>query len=545
MPAPRYLVPFDPKRIPHHFVDVLIIGGGIAGLRAAMEVDPKLTALIITKDEMRESSSSYAQGGIAGVLAPEDRFEDHVTDTLVAGADLCEPSTVEMVVREAPGHIRQLIEWGTQFDAEDDGELMLGREGGHSHNRIVHALGDATGKEIMRAMIHRARHDLGAQVWQNTFTIDLLTDPDSADSACCGALVWNADHGKTFVWAKQTILCTGGSGQLYRETTNPSVATGDGHAIAYRAGAQLADMEFMQFHPTVLYIAGSSRSLITEAIRGEGALLRDTNGHRFMPDYDERAELAPRDIVSRAIVEQMEKTRHPNVYLDLSHLDADVIRTRFPGIAASCGRFGIDITTDPIPVRPGAHYMIGGVCVDEHGRTSVPRLWAAGEVTSSGLHGANRLASNSLLEGLVYGARAGQGASAAAMDQPDDYRVIPLENAIVPVPDDELDLADIRNSLQSLMWRSAGVWRDAALLQDAQKQTEQWSRYVLTRQLTGPAGWELQNLLVVARMVITAALRRTESRGVHLRTDFPEQDEQWRRHIHLTRGAAGPLVAVE
>ena len=360
---PRYLVPFDPKRIPHHFVDVLIIGGGIAGLRAAMEIDRSLTALIITKDEMRESSSSYAQGGIAGVLAPEDRFEDHIRDTLIAGADLCDRETVEMVIREAPGHIRQLIEWGTQFDEEDNGQLTLGREGGHSHNRIVHAMGDATGKEIMRAMIHRAKNDLGAQVWQNTFTIDLLTDPcpDSGEHHCRGALVWNADHGKTFVWAKQTILCTGGAGQLYRETTNPPVATGDGHAIAFRAGAELSDMEFMQFHPTVLYIAGSSRSLITEAMRGEGALLRDSAGHRFMPDYDERAELAPRDIVSRAIVAQMEKTRHPNVYLDLSHLDADFVRKRFPGIAATCEKFGIDITTDQIPVRPGAHYMIGGV----------------------------------------------------------------------------------------------------------------------------------------------------------------------------------------
>lgn len=543
---PRYLVPFDPKRIPHHFVDVLIVGGGIAGLRAAMEIDPRLTALIITKDRMRESNSAYAQGGIAGVLAPEDRFEDHIKDTLIAGADLCDPQTVEMVVREAPGHIRQLIEWGTQFDAQLDGELMLGREGGHSHNRIVHALGDATGKEIMRAMIHRARHDLGAQVWQNTFTIDLLTSPvDGEPNACCGALVWNPDHGKTFVWAKQTILCTGGAGQLYRETTNPAVATGDGHAIAFRAGARLADMEFMQFHPTVLYIAGSSRSLITEAMRGEGAVLRDAASHRFMPEYDERAELAPRDIVSRAIVEQMEKTRHPNVYLDLSHLDAEEVRNRFPGIAQACQQFGIDIAADLIPVRPGAHYMIGGVQVDHAGQTSLPRLWAAGEVTSSGLHGANRLASNSLLEGLVYGASAGRGASVAALEQKDDFRVIPLNNPALPTPGDALDLADIRNSLKSLMWRSAGVWRDAALLEEALTRTKQWSRYVLTRQLSEPSGWELQNLLVVAQLVITAAQRRAESRGVHLRTDFPEQNSEWRRHISLVRGAEGIDATVD
>jgi len=544
--SPRYLVPFDPKRIPHHFADVLIIGGGIAGLRAAMEIDPALSALIITKDEMRESNSSYAQGGIAGVLAPEDRFEDHITDTLTAGADLCSHATVEMVVREAPAHIRQLIEWGTQFDAEDDGELTLGLEGGHSHNRIAHALGDATGKEIMRAMIHRARNELGAQVWQNTFTIDLLTNPSpDGQNECCGALVWNPYHGKTFVWAKQTILCTGGAGQLYRETTNPHVATGDGHALAYRAGVRLRDMEFMQFHPTVLYIAGSSRSLITEAMRGEGALLRDAAGQRFMPDYDERAELAPRDVVSRAIVAQMEKTRHPNVYLDLSHLDAEFVRGRFPGIAETCRQFGIDVAKDKIPVRPGAHYMIGGVQVDQDGQTSLARLRAAGEVTSSGLHGANRLASNSLLEGLVYGARAGRAASAAALQTPDNYRAIPLTNPPVEAPGELLDLADIRNSLKSLMWRSAGVWRDASLLNEALDQTNRWSQYVLNRQLADPSGWELQNLLVVARAVITAALGRTESRGVHLRTDFPERDDsQWRRHISIVREDQGMAVEI-
>ena len=454
--VPRYLVPFHPKRIPHHFVDVLIIGGGIAGMRAAMEVDPRLSLLIVTKDAMQESNSAYAQGGIAGVLDPEDCFEDHIADTLTAGADHCDLDVVEMVVREGPEHIRQLIEWGTAFD-EEAGELLLGREGGHSHHRIVHALGDATGKEVMRAMIQRARDHLQAQIWENTFTIDLLTH----DESCRGALVWNQHHGKTFVWAKQTILCTGGCGQIFRETTNPSVATGDGHAIAYRAGAELMDMEFTQFHPTVLYIAGSSRSLITEAMRGEGAQLVDHTGYRFMPECDERAELAPRDIVSRAIVSQMEKTRQPCVYLELSHLDADWVRKRFPGIARNCREFGIDIATDPIPVRPGAHYMIGGVRVDQRGRTSLPGLWAAGEVTGSGLHGANRLASNSLLEGLVYGAHAGEDASRAALGEVDSFQAIPLENPPVEPPSVQLDLADVRNSLKSLVWRSAGVRRDA------------------------------------------------------------------------------------
>src|SRR5436853_3215967 len=438
--VPRYLVPFHPKQIPHHFTDVLIIGAGIAGLRAAMEVDPRLSLLVITKDTMEQSNSAYAQGGIASVIDPEDNFASHVEDTLIAGANLCDREVVEMVISEAPRHIRQLIEWGTNFDTEK-GELMLGREGGHSHRRIVHALGDATGFEVMRAIIQRVRSQQDAQLWPNTFTIDLLTH----EGRCRGALVWQAQHGRTFIWAKETILCTGGAGQIFRETTNPEVATGDGHALAYRAGAELRDMEFMQFHPTVLYIAGGSRSLITEAMRGEGARLIDSTGRRFMPDYDERAELAPRDVVSQAIVEQMEKTRQPSVFLDLSHLDADRVRKRFPGIAKTCAEFGIDIARDPIPVRPGAHYMIGGVMVDHDGRTTLPGLWAAGEVTSSGLHGANRLASNSLLEGLVFGELCGRGAAEMAAGMPDHFGVPPLAFRPGPEPAGLLDVADITN----------------------------------------------------------------------------------------------------
>ncbi|WP_442484130.1 L-aspartate oxidase [Aeoliella sp. SH292] len=538
---PRYLVPFHPKRISHHFVDVMIIGGGIAGLRAAMEIDPRLSLLVVTKDHMRESNSTYAQGGIAGVLDTADNFANHVADTLTAGANLCDPDVVEMVVREAPDHIRQLIAWGTKFDTEVGGELMLGREGGHSHKRIVHAMGDATGAEIMRAMTVRVREELKAQIWPNTFTIDLLT----TEGECRGALVWNAQHGKTFVWAKQTILCTGGTGQVYRETTNPPVATGDGHAMSYRAGAVLSDMEFMQFHPTVLYIAGSSRSLITEAMRGEGAELVDANGHRFMPDYDPRAELAPRDIVSRSIVEQMAKTNHPCVYLKLSHLDADFVRGRFPGIAQTCSEFGIDIARDPIPVRPGAHYMVGGVRVDQDGRTSLPRLWAAGEASASGLHGANRLASNSLLEGLVYGAHAGRAMSAAALEEPDTFQAIPLENPEAGARHEPLDLADIRNSLKSLMWRDAGVWRNEQVLQEASRTIDTWIRYALPRQLTDPSGWELQNLLTVSRVMIEAALLRTESRGVHLRTDYQESDDKnWRKHILLRRDTEPEFVGL-
>jgi L-aspartate oxidase len=529
--VPRYLVPFHPKRIPHHFADVLVIGGGIAGLRAAMQVDPRLSLLVITKDTMEQSNSAYAQGGIASVIDPDDNFESHIEDTLIAGANLCDREVVEMVISEAPRHIRQLIEWGTRFDT-DQGELQLGREGGHSHRRIVHAMGDATGHEIMRAIIQRVRAQSDAQLWTNTFTIDLLT----YEGRCRGALVWHAQHGRTFIWAKETILCTGGAGQIFRETTNPEVATGDGHALAYRAGAELRDMEFMQFHPTVLYIAGGSRSLITEAMRGEGARLIDSTGRRFMPDYDERAELAPRDVVSQAIVEQMEKTRSPSVFMDVSHLDAEHVRKRFPGITRTCAEFGIDIATDPIPVRPGAHYMIGGVTVEHDGRTTVPGLWGAGEVTSSGLHGANRLASNSLLEGLVYGAHAGAGATESALSARDSFNAIPLENKTVESHTEPLDLADIRNSLKSLMWRAAGVRRSGPQLTDAARTIRRWCSYVLARQLNDPHGWELQNMLTVASLMVEGALAREESRGVHLRTDFPYMDdEHWRRHLAFVR----------
>jgi L-aspartate oxidase len=531
IPAPRYLTPFHPKRVPHFFTDILIIGGGLAGLRAALAVDPKFSTLVITKAGVTQSNSAHAQGGIAAVLGPDDTFENHIRDTIEAGGSLCQRTVVEEVVREAPMRVHELIDWGTKFDRTND-SLDLGREGGHSHERIAHALGDATGKEVMRAVIHHAAASPHVEVWENTFTVDLLTH----HGVCRGALVWNSQHGKTLIWAKQTILATGGAGQLYRETTNPDVATGDGVAIAYRAGAELRDLEFMQFHPTVLYIAGGSRNLITEALRGAGAHLVDRNGYRFMPDYDPRAELAPRDVVSLAIVAQMERTRHPNVYLDLRHLPPDRVRARFPGIDAICADFDLDVTHDRIPVRPGAHYMMGGVTVDLQGRTTVPGLWAAGEVSCSGLHGANRLASNSLLEALVYGARAGEGAAREAAKINDSFSALRMENPVLRPPTEPLDLADIRNSLKSLMWRSCGVRRDSEGLQEAAETIDHWCRYVLPRQFSDPSGWELQNMVSVARLMIQAAMARRETRGSHYRTDFPKTDEEhWHRHLTFLR----------
>jgi L-aspartate oxidase len=535
MTTHRYLVRFNPKHTPHVFTDLLVIGAGIAGLRAALEAPSALDVLVVTKDKIQQSNSAYAQGGIAGVLSPEDRFENHIEDTLRAGGGLCQRDIVELVVREAPAQIHDLIQWGTHFD-EEDGHLALTREGGHSHRRIVHALGDATGFEVMRAIIERAARTPNVRLWGDTFTLDLLTH----EGRCVGALVWRPHQGHLLVWAKQTILASGGAGMVYRETTNPPVATGDGMAAAYRAGAELRDMEFMQFHPTVLYVAGSSRFLISEAVRGEGAYLRDRHGKRFMLEVDPRAELAPRDVVAQAIVRRMEETKSPHVYLDLSHLDKALVLRRFPGIDKVCRSFGLDITRDRIPIRPGAHYMMGGVTVDAEGRTTVPGLWAAGEVTSSGLHGANRLASNSLLEGLVFGTACGRGAGAVALGQPDSFAALPLASAFKPETEGALDVADITNSLRSLMVRHMGVTRDRAGLEEAKHDVEFWCRYVLPREFDNRAGWELQNLLTIARLMIHSALVRTESRGVHFRSDFPERDDaHWQRHVVCPPAANG------
>jgi L-aspartate oxidase len=527
----RYLVGIDPRELPHHFTDVLIIGGGIAGLRAALGIPDCFRTVVVTKDEVRESNSHYAQGGIASVLDPEDQFDNHIADTLAAGKGLCNAQVVEMVVREAPERINELIGWGTHFD-QNNGRVSLGREGGHSHARIVHALGDETGREIMRAMILQARSRKSIRIWQNCSTIDLLTD----EGRCRGVLVWDKRRGFALVWARAVVLATGGAGQLYRETTNPPIATADGHAMAYRAGVELRDMEFMQFHPTVLYMAGSARHLLTEALRGEGAYLRDKNGHRFMPDAHPLAELAPRDEVSLAIARQMAKTHHSNVYLDLSHLDPDFIRQRFPGIDRLCQSFDLDITRDPIPVCPGAHYMIGGVTIDPSGRSSLPGLWAAGEVSSSGLHGANRLASNSLLEGLVYGAAVARDIVDLLEDAGPWRLEVPSVGAVAVGSKEgqtRIDLDDLRKSLRALMWRQMGITRTATGLEEAAAQVDRWCRYVLPQVFDNPAGWAMQNMLITARLMIEAARERRESRGVHSRADFPAPDPAWNHHITL------------
>ena len=521
----RYLIPFHPKRHPHFFTDILVIGGGLAGLRTALAVDPQFQVLLICKDGLENSNSMHAQGGIAAVWDANDSMTAHIEDTLTAGGNLCERNVVEHVVRQGPEEIRKLIEFGTQFDKKPDGEILLGREGGHRSDRVLHAGGDATGRELIRSLIAEVQRRPNIRIWEHTFSLDLLTHQDR----CCGAIVyWEKQDEKELIWAKQTVLATGGIGQLYRETTNPKVATGDGVAMACRAGAVIQDMEFVQFHPTVLYIAGSSRSLITEAMRGEGALLVDRKGHRFMPDYDDRAELAPRDIVSRSIVRQMEKTDSTNVFLDLTHKPADWLYKRFPGIAATCQQFGIDIAKDRIPVRPGAHYSMGGVAVDINGQSSLPGLWAVGEVSRTGLHGANRLASNSLLEVVVFAESAGRLASEVARSMPEDYRVIPIENRpLTPTDSSQMmltaaalfDIHDLRDALKSLLWRKAGVVRTEEGLRSALENAKQWSSYVFSRQFQATEGWELQNMLTVARLVLEAALNRRETCGAHTRCD--------------------------
>ncbi|WP_298862038.1 L-aspartate oxidase [uncultured Gimesia sp.] len=525
----RYLTRINPKRIPHIFTDVLIIGGGIAGSRAALQIDPRLETIIVNKGKVTQSNSAYAQGGIAGVLDPLDDISNHIEDTLAAGKDLCNRELVEHVCHAAPRHIRELIEYGADFDKQD-GKLALTKEGGHSHRRVAHALGDATGKELMRALVLAVENRPSIQTWTKTPTLDLVTE----DGKCRGAIIWNRYHGKTLIWAKQVILATGGAGCLFRETTNPPLATGDGHALAFRAGALLQDMEFMQFHPTVLYIAGGARYLISEAVRGEGAYLRDSNGVRFMSEYHPDLELAHRDVVSRAITDRMLKTNHSCVYLDLTHLKRSLIKERFPNISEVCASFGLDLSRDQIPVRPGAHYMIGGVKTDLEARTSVPHLWAAGEVTSTGLHGSNRLASNSLLEGLIFGAAAGKGASAAALSQPDQFSASLLpEWDSEKRSDEDLNSDDLRNSLASLMWRDVGITRSAESLRDAKEKVDFWSRYVVNREFKTLSGWELQNMLLVAQLMIASAIERRESRGVHYRSDFPETDAAFQKHISV------------
>ena len=540
----RYLTDFEVHRLPHLFTDVIVIGSGIAGLRAAIAAGERADVLLVTKDRAEQSATRYAQGGIAAVLRPPDSFEQHMQDTLSVACGLGDEEVVRRVVEQGPGQIAELERWGAHFDRSGAG-LALGREGGHTADRVVHANGDATGREIEQVLLERVRRNPRIRVFERCFAIDLLTHEGRA----VGIVSFHPQYGHQMFWATTTILASGGVGRVYRETTNPPIATGDGLALAFRAGAVLRDVELVQFHPTTLYVAGAARALISEAVRGEGAHLVHRDGRRFMHAYDERGELAPRDIVSRAISAEMKREHASNVYLDVRHLRAGAFAARFPTICALCREFDIDPEQDLIPVRPSAHYTIGGVLADAQMQTSVPGLLACGEVASTGLHGANRLASNSLLEGLVDGACAGRVAAerAAAFERID--RPPALSHLLPRSPRTALDVADVLHSLQSVMSRNVAIERSADRLRETIEIVEFWGRYVMDKVFDAPGEWETQNLLTVALCISTAAATRCESRGVHFRTDFPQlDDEQWLCHIDLRRSddtiqlATSPLV---
>ncbi len=531
----RYLLGFDSRRLGHIFTDVLIIGTGAAGMRAAIAASEHGEAIVVTKAKIEDSNSYYAQGGLAAVLDPADSPESHIADTLATGAGLSDEQVVRHTVAEAPKHIAQLREWGVGFDVTD-GELDLGREGGHHASRIVHANGDATGRALCEVLASRLRASERVKVFDECFVIDLVTDPPAGGGGarCLGALTFHPRFGLQLILAARTILAAGGSGVLWRETTNPRVATADAMALAFRAGVQLADAELMQFHPTTLYVAGSTRSLISEAVRGEGAYLVNREGERFMQGHHEMAELAPRDVVSRAILAEMARTNATHVYLDVRHLGAEAFARRFPDIDRRCRDFGIDPGEDLLPVHPAAHYMIGGAWADRDGQTSLDGLLACGEASCTALHGANRLASNSLTEALVFGARCGDLAGLAAQEQPPP----PVRRIDWPSARSErteMDLNDIRNSLRSVMWRNAGIVRRGERLSETIEIVNFWGRYVLDKEFHDPAGWEIQNMLTAAYVIAGCALRRTETRGVHYREDFPEPDANWQRHQFVRR----------
>lgn len=539
----RYLADFEISRISHRFTDVLIIGSGIAGLSSALSAaeNRDLEVLVLAKGDLEESATRWAQGGIAAVVLPErtgDSLEAHIHDTIEVAAGLTDEENLRIMVSEGVDRVKGLIELGTGFDRRTDGGVQLTREGAHSFARILHR-GDTTGQEITRSLVEAVLDRKNILCRPGTFAIDLL----DREGTCIGALVSNETGELEAVWARQTILATGGAGRLYRETTNPSVATGDGLAMAFRAGAKLLDLEFIQFHPTTLYLAGADRFLITEAIRGEGGVLRTKSGEAFMERFHPLADLAPRDIVSRSILEIMKETGNNKVWLDLGAIAPERIRERFPRILELSRSFGIDILSQPIPVRPSAHYSIGGISTDSHGRTSVPGLLAAGEAACTRVHGANRLGSNSLLEGLVFGHRSGIEAARAAADitRPEPSQAVdpgggsPAAEA-ARNPGGDLDLADLLSSLKSLVWYKVGVERNGEDLSNALEQLSAWTAYPLAADFRDVESWTLQNMLQTSWLLTYCALRRRESRGVHFRADHPERDDvNFRRHMSISR----------
>ncbi len=518
----------------HIETDYLIIGGGVAGLRAAVELARSGDVLVVTKDAPSESSSEYAQGGVAVALSDEDEISIHLEDTLRAGDGLCLRKAVGTLVEEGPTRIRELILWGAEFDKEGT-KLSFTQEAAHSKRRILHAQGDSTGHEIMRVLLDKVRSSAKVSKIDFAFTRDLIVH----NGKCIGAIVCQQALKKVLlISARAVLLATGGAGQLFERTTNPAVATGDGMAMAYRAGAALVDMEFIQFHPTALFRAGAPQFLLSEAMRGEGGMLRNVDGYRFMDDYHPARELAPRDIVTRAIHAEMTATKTNHVFLDMTHLNAEYIVKRFPRIYRTCKDLDIDICREPIPVSPAAHYIMGGVKTNLWGATNIPGLFAAGESACTGVHGANRLASNSLLEGLVFGERAGLAAARYAHRHAAGNTSIPRFSAYAlrhrqPASVSSPETNGVRVRLKKLMWEKVGIVRNRKDLSSALAQLREWDR-MMKHHAPERNIFELKNMITTSILITRSALLREGSVGAHYRSDFPSKGRNWRKRTVMT-----------
>lgn len=524
--AYRYLIDFDSRNLEKEYHDVIIIGSGIAGVYTALEIDPGCDVVILTKESIDMSNSALAQGGIAVSLDKEDSPDLHFKDTIYAGAGLCDEETVWVLVNEAASNIECLCNFGVNFDKKNHGELALTREGAHSKNRIIHA-GDTTGKEVCDKLIAGVKNRNNIVIKERTFAIDLLTEGNS----CRGILAYDEDTSSYKLYYADIVVCaTGGYGQIYENTTNPEVATGDGICLAYRAGAELMDLEFIQFHPTVLFHPMNKSFLISEAVRGEGALLKNIHGERFMEKYHELGELAPRDVVSRAIFAEMKKTSSDHVFLDITFKGRNYLEKRFPNIYKTCLSYGIDISKDYIPVAPAEHYCMGGIRTDVFGRTNIKGFYACGEAACNGIHGANRLASNSLLEGLVFGHKIGSEVSSILKNR--SGKRSDLEFSFKSDrTEKEIDREGIKASVKKTMTESVGIIRNKDGLTLAGRKIEEYLEKVKDMKNVSIKDFELQNIILLSKLVIESALQREESRGAHYRSDFSSTDEKWKKHI--------------
>ncbi len=525
----RYLVNFDTDDLEKVKSDIVIIGSGIAGVYTALSLDSKYKISIITKEKVEISNSVLAQGGIAVSLDKNDSPDMHMKDTLYAGAGLCNEETVRVLVDEAASNIDQLCKYGVEFDKSSKGDntLALTREAAHSTSRIIHA-GDATGKEVCDKLIQRVNQRENVSIFEQIWVVDLLVK----DNRCYGVLVFDESCGKYKVFYGGLIICaSGGYGNLYHYTTNPEVSTGDGAAFSYRAGAELMDLEFVQFHPTVLYHPQNRSFLISEAVRGEGAILRNGKGERFMPEYHELAELAPRDVVARSIFMEMRKNGEKNAFLDITHKDKEYLEKRFPTISQTCLKYGIDMSKDYIPIAPAEHYCMGGIKTDVYGKTSIKGFYACGEAACNGIHGANRLASNSLLEGLVFGHRIGTEANEILADYDGECpRFVSDDERKPSLPKEELQ--QYIDLLRHTMTHNVGIIRSEERMTKAMDTVVEIKEKIYGMENDCNEAFILQNNVLLAEALISAALERKESRGSHYRSDYPEKDDiNWKKNI--------------